>query len=57
MQVKDSGFPYHFHAEGNTLVVVFDEKYASGFDRRTGEKNGRWMLVWIQIGIQMILLS
>lgn len=41
-QVKDSGFPYYFHAEGNTLVVVYQEKYVSGFDIRTGKQ--KWTL-------------
>jgi len=41
-QTKSSGFPCYFHVENGTLVVVYDEKYAAGFDARTGEQ--KWIL-------------
>jgi outer membrane protein assembly factor BamB len=41
-QTKASGVPYYFRVEGDTLVVVCQEKYASGFDIKTGKQ--KWML-------------
>lgn len=35
-ETKASGFPYFFHVEDNTLVVVYEKKYAGGFDIKTG---------------------
>lgn len=41
-QAKNSGFPYSFYVNEGTLVVVYEEKYAAGFDTKTGKQ--KWML-------------
>jgi len=41
-QMKSSGLPYCFQIDNSTLVVVYKEKYVSGFDTKTGKQ--KWQL-------------
>jgi len=41
-QTKSPGLPYYFQIDNGTLVIVYDENYASGYDTKTGKQN--WLL-------------
>lgn len=41
-QTKAPGFSYYLHVEDDTLVVVYNENYAAGFDSKTGSQ--KWLL-------------